>query len=130
MRQPFYGRVRRRAGTTHQDDLFPSLRRILASMQAPWYLQCRVLVRSLLAKVYQYPSHLRVRGERLKIKGGRHGLGLGKSSGGYQSEGRDLMRGGDMVFMGFIILLLVAASYFYQRYSAILVQEPEGEQRE
>lgn len=35
-----------------------------------------------------------------------------------------------MVFMGFIILLLVAASYFYQRYSAILVQEPEGEQRE
>jgi hypothetical protein len=96
-------------------------------MQAPWYLQCRVLVRSLLAKVYQYPSHLRVRGERLKIKGGRHGLGLGKSSGGYQSEGRDLMRGGDM---GLIILLLVAAGYFYQRYSAILVQEPEGEQRE
>jgi len=99
-------------------------------MQAPWYLQCRVLVRSLLAKVHQYPSHLRVQGERLKIKGGRRGLGLGKSSGGYQSEGRGLMRGGNMVFMGLIILLLVAAGDFYQSYSAILVQEPEGEQRE
>jgi hypothetical protein len=76
-------------------------------MSAPWYPQRRVLVRSLLAKVYQCPSHLRVRRERLKIREGRRGLGFGKSSGGYQSEGRGLMRSADMIFTGLIILLLV-----------------------